>query len=307
MFRREALRDGDSLLVLDLAGEAATTLGVRQLLPLRGKLALGPCHRLLDLGDGDFRVDDGLAHLTRERSQIGGGRRIECGAERVPQALEQGSALADGLGEKVGNDGLHSARLALRAAGTLVGGVLRHRFRAREQLLTRRAAVLVQGHAPTLFPCKTTVKLTHSQPATNWRMLKSAVLAVVIAACGGGLQPEPICAPSLVGLCGTVRFRGAIPDSTDNVFIAAYVTFPQSCADLINNRRPPIPGSPSWLTNPVGTANGPLYRFRGRIQRRTATRHVSLGGGGLEESGQPDAHRPRYRAAARRRLLSRPG
>jgi hypothetical protein len=40
-----------------------------------------------------------------------------------------------------------------------------------------------------------------------------------------------------------VRFRGTIPDSTDNVFIAAYVTFPQSCTDLINNRRPVIPGS----------------------------------------------------------------
>jgi hypothetical protein len=74
-------------------------------------------------------------------------------------------------------------------------------------------------------------------------MHKIAVLAVVIAACGEGLQPEPICAPSLVGLCGTVRFRGAIPDSTDNVFVAAYATFPQTCTDLINNRRPLIPGS----------------------------------------------------------------
>ncbi|MGH7521540.1 MAG: hypothetical protein ACREMI_09695 [Gemmatimonadales bacterium] len=65
----------------------------------------------------------------------------------------------------------------------------------------------------------------------------------VVAACSGGLEPEPICAPSLVGVCGTVRFRGAIPDSTDNVFIAAYATFPQNCDDLINNRRPFIPGS----------------------------------------------------------------
>ncbi|HTI04595.1 MAG TPA: hypothetical protein VL549_04725 [Gemmatimonadales bacterium] len=62
-------------------------------------------------------------------------------------------------------------------------------------------------------------------------------------ACGGGLQPEPICAKSLVGVCGTVRFRGTIPDSTDNVFIAAYATFPQTCTDLIDNRRPIIPGS----------------------------------------------------------------
>src|SRR6266480_6826410 len=67
--------------------------------------------------------------------------------------------------------------------------------------------------------------------------------AAITIACDGGLEPERICPPSLVGLCGTVRFRGAIPDSTDNVFIAAYVTFPQSCADLINNRRPLRPGS----------------------------------------------------------------
>lgn len=74
-------------------------------------------------------------------------------------------------------------------------------------------------------------------------MRKVWLLIVVLAACGRGLEPEPICAPSLVGLCGTLRFRGTIPDSTDNVFVAAYVTFPQTCNDLINNRRPVIPGS----------------------------------------------------------------
>lgn len=71
-------------------------------------------------------------------------------------------------------------------------------------------------------------------------LIAAASLAL---ACGGGLQPEPICARSLVGICGTVRFRGTIPDSTDNVFIAAYATFPQTCTDLIDNRRPVIPGS----------------------------------------------------------------
>ena len=72
------------------------------------------------------------------------------------------------------------------------------------------------------------------------------LVALVIAGCGGGLQPEPICAPSLVGLCGTLRFQGTIPDSTDDVFIAAYATFPQTCNDLIANRRPLIPGSVSY-------------------------------------------------------------
>jgi len=74
-------------------------------------------------------------------------------------------------------------------------------------------------------------------------MRKVWLVIVVLAACGRGLEPEPICAPSLVGLCGTLRFSGTIPDSTDNVFVAAYVNFPQTCDDLIQNRRPVIPGS----------------------------------------------------------------
>src|SRR5213593_502643 len=81
-------------------------------------------------------------------------------------------------------------------------------------------------------------------------LFRMAVVGMVVAgvavACNGGLEPEsipPICAPSLVGLCGTVRFRGAIPDSSDNVFIATYLNFPQTCTDLINDRRPVIPGS----------------------------------------------------------------
>jgi len=64
-----------------------------------------------------------------------------------------------------------------------------------------------------------------------------------VTACDGGLAPEPICAPGLIGLCGTIHFRGSIPDSTDAVFVAAYLTFPRTCNDLINNRRPAYPGS----------------------------------------------------------------
>src|SRR6266540_3717771 len=70
----------------------------------------------------------------------------------------------------------------------------------------------------------------------------AAVLAAALA-CDAGLEPEPICARGLVGLCGTIRFRGTIPDSTDNVFAAAYATFPQTCNDLIFNRQPFIPSS----------------------------------------------------------------
>ncbi len=69
------------------------------------------------------------------------------------------------------------------------------------------------------------------------------LLLALLTACGGGLEPEPICAPSLVGLCGTLRFRGTIPANTENVFIAAYVAFPLTCNELIANRQPLIPGS----------------------------------------------------------------
>jgi hypothetical protein len=69
-----------------------------------------------------------------------------------------------------------------------------------------------------------------------------AVLAAAMA-CDAGLEPEPICARGLVGVCGTIRFSGTIPDSTDNVFVAAYVNFPQTCNDLIFNRQPFIPSS----------------------------------------------------------------
>jgi len=74
----------------------------------------------------------------------------------------------------------------------------------------------------------------------------AAVLVAVVAAalaCDAGLEPEPICARGLVGVCGAIRFSGTVPDSTDNVFVATYANFPQTCNDLIFNRQPFIPGS----------------------------------------------------------------
>ena len=69
------------------------------------------------------------------------------------------------------------------------------------------------------------------------------LLVAAVTACDKGLEPEPICARGLVGICGTLHFRGTIPPNTDNVFIAAYATFPQNCNDLIANRQPFLPGS----------------------------------------------------------------
>jgi hypothetical protein len=74
----------------------------------------------------------------------------------------------------------------------------------------------------------------------------AAVLVAVLAAalaCDAGLEPEPVCARGLIGVCGTIRFSGTIPDSTDNVFVAAYATSPVTCNDLIFGRQPFIPSS----------------------------------------------------------------
>src|SRR5204863_7750509 len=109
-------------------------------------------------------------------------------------------------------------------------------------------------------------RYARAKPGSSWLpsrwsqiagMRKILLLVTVVAACGSGLEPEPICARSLVGLCGTVRFRGAVPANTENVFIAAYLMFPQTCTDLINNRRPVIPGSVPF-TDSVAAYSVPL-------------------------------------------------
>jgi hypothetical protein len=58
------------------------------------------------------------------------------------------------------------------------------------------------------------------------------VVALGALACDDGLVPQPLCPPGFVGICGRVRFRGPVPDSTDVVYIVAYATFPASQSDL---------------------------------------------------------------------------
>lgn len=67
------------------------------------------------------------------------------------------------------------------------------------------------------------------------RPLAALWFTVAVAACDAGLAPieQPTtCPPNLQGVCGTVVFRGAIPESTASVFIVAFPTFPQSANDL---------------------------------------------------------------------------
>lgn len=87
--------------------------------------------------------------------------------------------------------------------------------------------------------------------------LIALIAPLALPACDAGLEPEPICARTLVGACGTLHFQGIPPDSTDNVFIAAYVTFPTTCQELIDNRRPFLPGSVPY-TDSVAAYSVPL-------------------------------------------------
>lgn len=56
-------------------------------------------------------------------------------------------------------------------------------------------------------------------------------------ACNEGLQPHV----GFNGIRGTVTFRGALPESTDVVFIVAYAAFPQSLNDLTSFQPVPPP------------------------------------------------------------------
>jgi hypothetical protein len=103
VFGREAFGNRDGFLILDFAGEPAPPFGVRQSLTLGSELPVRARNGFLNLGDGNLRVDDGFSHLARERAQVGPSRAgggIQGRAERVPQALEQRSALPDRLREE---------------------------------------------------------------------------------------------------------------------------------------------------------------------------------------------------------------
>src|SRR5262245_8510798 len=91
MLGGKALGYCNGFVILDLAREPATPLGIRKPLALQCQLSLGTGDGFLDFADRDFGVDEGFTHLARERTQVGGTcGSIQGSAERVPQALEQG-------------------------------------------------------------------------------------------------------------------------------------------------------------------------------------------------------------------------
>jgi len=86
--------------------------------------------------------------------------------------------------------------------------------------------------------------------------MRRAAFACVIAAlaCDAGLGPVPqptTCPASFQGVCGTVVFRGAIPESTDVVYVVAYAQFPQNPNQLFTFQ----PLVPPTLDLPDSTAD----------------------------------------------------
>jgi hypothetical protein len=76
-----------------------------------------------------------------------------------------------------------------------------------------------------------------SPPPPHAPLRLPLTLAILALACNEGLQPvraPTACPAGFVGICGTVRFRGALPDSTQAVYLVAYPTFPRTRNDLFN-------------------------------------------------------------------------
>lgn len=132
----------------------------------------------------------------------------------------------------------------------------------------------------TLFAASWRVKLKlgnpHRKLGSMPRLLRSLLCllsAGVAIACNEGLKPQAICPPGFQGVCGTVTFRGALPDSTDVVYVVAYATFPQSQSDLFNFQPLPPPtlrldsaaraiGQPYALPLPNGTYHWVLAAWK---------------------------------------------
>ncbi len=78
-------------------------------------------------------------------------------------------------------------------------------------------------------------------------------MALALLACNQGLAPVPEsggCPAGFVGACGTIVFRGAVPESTQVVYVVAYANFPENQTDLLTFTplAPPtldLPGSPA--------------------------------------------------------------
>lgn len=95
----------------------------------------------------------------------------------------------------------------------------------------------------------------NASPPARARAFSACAFGALTAllACDGGLTPVAEsggCPPGFSGACGTVTFRGPVPESTQVVYVVAYARFPQSTTDLLTFAplSPPVldlPGSPA--------------------------------------------------------------
>jgi hypothetical protein len=59
-----------------------------------------------------------------------------------------------------------------------------------------------------------------------------ALLLPLVPGCDGGLKPEMPSTNCSTGICGTVHFRGAAPDSTEWVRVVVYTSIPKNASEL---------------------------------------------------------------------------
>jgi hypothetical protein len=64
------------------------------------------------------------------------------------------------------------------------------------------------------------------------RFSAAALLVLLVLSCDGGLTPQTSSTTCAVGICGVVRFRGAVPDSTDYVRVVVYDSVPRNLSQL---------------------------------------------------------------------------
>jgi hypothetical protein len=119
------------------------------------------------------------------------------------------------------------------------------------------------------------------------------LLALVALACNDGLQPTPVptsCPAGFRGVCGTITFRGALPDSTDKLYVVAYQAFPQSINDLFTFQPVPPPELPqpspgdSTTTYTLPLPNG-QYHWVLAVWKKVGTLSVANADSLLREAG----------------------
>jgi hypothetical protein len=65
------------------------------------------------------------------------------------------------------------------------------------------------------------------------RLVAAALLLPLTLSCDGGLKPETASTYCPTGICGTIGFRGAVPDSTEWVRVVVYPAMPTTANQLL--------------------------------------------------------------------------